>query len=66
MEYFCYVLTGASSYYLDMKDKLQKLGHSRKIASLSLFCRYYFDRCSSELAELILLPYSRGRVHLLF
>ena len=29
--------------------------------SLSLFCRYYFGRCSSELAELVPLPYFRGR-----
>ena len=26
-----------------------------------LFYRYYFDRCSSELAEVVPLPYSRGR-----
>ena len=25
-----------------------------------LFCRYYFDRCSSELAGVVPLPYSRG------
>ena len=35
--------------------------HRRNIASLSLFYRYYFGRCSSELAQLIPLPYSRGR-----
>ena len=29
--------------------------------ALSLFCRYYFGRCSSELAELVSLPYSGGR-----
>ena len=28
---------------------------------LSLFYRYYFGRCSSELAQLIPLPFSRGR-----
>ena len=33
----------------------------RNIASLSLFYRYYFGRCSSELAQLATLPYSRGR-----
>ena len=33
----------------------------RNVASLSLFYRYYFGRCSSELAELVPLPYSRGR-----
>ena len=37
------------------------LGSSSKLTSLSLFYRYYFGRCSSELAELVPLPYSRGR-----
>ena len=32
-----------------------------EIASLSLFYRYYFGKCSSELAQLVPLPYSRGR-----
>ena len=27
---------------------------------LSLFCRYYCGRCSSELAQLVPLPFSRG------
>ena len=31
------------------------------MASLSLFYRYYFHRCSSELAELAPLPFYRGR-----
>ena len=31
------------------------------VASLSLFCRYYFGRCSAELDELVPFPYSRGR-----
>ena len=31
------------------------------MASVSLFCRYYFDRCSSELAQLVPLPFSRGK-----
>ena len=31
------------------------------LASLSLFYRYYFGRYSSELAQLVPLPYSRGR-----
>ena len=75
MEYFCHVWAGAPSCYLELLDKLQKricrtvdpsfatafepLAHRRNIASLSLF--YYFGRCSSVLAQLILLPYSRGR-----
>ena len=31
------------------------------VAGLSLFYRHYFGKCSSELAELVPLPYSRGR-----
>ena len=31
------------------------------IASLSLFYRYYFGRCLSELAQLVSPPFSRGR-----
>ena len=66
-----------SSCYLEMLDKLQKLtcttvgpsiaasfkplAHRQNVAHLSLFCRYYFGRCSSELTQLVLLPYSRGR-----
>ena len=86
MEYCCYVWAGAPSCYLELLDNLQKricrtvgpslaaslepLAHRRKIASLSLFYRYYFGRSSSELAELVPLPYSRrmstrysGRLH---
>ena len=29
--------------------------------NMSPFYRYYFGRCSSELAQLVSLPYSRGR-----
>ena len=77
MEYCCHVWAGAPSCYLELLDKLQKricrtvgpshgaslepLAHRRNVASLSLFYRYYFGRCSSELAELVLLPYSRGK-----
>ena len=65
------------SCYLELLDKLQKwicrtvgpslaaslepLAHRRNVTSLSLFYRYYFGRCSSELAQLVPLPYSRGR-----
>ena len=31
------------------------------VASLSLFCMYYFGRCSSELAQLFPLPFFLGR-----
>ena len=30
-------------------------------ASLSLFCRYYFGRCSSEVARLVPFPFSWGK-----
>ena len=77
MEYCCHVWTGAPSCYLELLDKLQKrirrtvgpsladslepLAHRRNVASLSLFYRYYFGRCSPELAQLVPLPFSRGR-----
>ena len=77
MEYCCHVWAGAPSCYLELLDKLQKricrtvglshvaslgpLAHRRNLASLSLFYRYYFGRYSSELAQLVPLPYSRGR-----
>ena len=76
MEYCCHVWAGTPSCYLDLLDKLQKricrivcplfaaslepLAHHRNVASLSLFYRYYFGRCSSELAQLVPLPFSRG------
>ena len=66
MEYCCHVWAGAPSCYLELLDKLQKwirrtagpslaaslepLAHCRNVARLSLFYRYYFGRCSSELA----------------
>ena len=40
---------------------LEPLALRRNVASLSLSYRYYFGRCSSELAQLIPLPFSRGR-----
>ena len=77
MEYCCHVWAGAPSWYLELLDKLQKricravgpslaaclepLAHHRNVASLSLFYRYYCGRCSSELAQLVPLPHSRGR-----
>ena len=35
--------------------------HCRNVVSLSLFYRYYFGRCSSGLAQLVPLPFSRER-----
>ena len=77
MEYCCHVWAGAPSCYLELLDKLQKqicrivgpslaaslepLAHCWNVASLSLFYRYYSGRCSSELAQLVPLPYSQGR-----
>ena len=76
MEYCCHVWAGAPSYYLELLDKLQKricrtVGHSlsgsleslarcQNIVSLSLFYRHYFGRCSSVVAEVVLLPFSCG------
>ena len=77
MEYCCHVWADAPSCYLELLDKLQKriyrasgpsvaaslepLAHCRNVASLSFFYRYYFGRCSSELAQLVPPPFSRGR-----
>ena len=40
---------------------VEPLAHRRNVASSSLFYRYYFGRCSSELAQLVPLPFSQGR-----
>ena len=77
MELFCHVWASAPSCYLKLLDNLQKriyrtvgpslaaslepLAHRRNVASLNLFYRYYFGRCSSELAQLVSLPFSRRR-----
>ena len=77
MEYSCHVSAGAPSCYLELLDKQQKricrivgsslatsldpLAHCGIVASISLFYRYYFGRCSSELAQLFPLPFSQGR-----
>ena len=67
MEYCCHFWAGAQYYYFEFLDKLKvlflltPLDHRRNIASLSLFDKYYFGKCLSELAQLVPLPYSRGR-----
>ena len=77
MEYCCHVWAGAPSCYLELLDKLQKWlfrtvglllatshepsAYRQNVASLSLFYRYYFGRCSSELAQLVPLLFSGGR-----
>ena len=74
VEYCCHIWAGAPSCYLGLLDKLQKriyrtvcpllaaslepLVHRRNLVSLSLFCRYYFSRCFSQLVP---LPFCRGR-----
>ena len=79
MEYCSHVWAGAPSYYLELLDKLQKwicraagpslaaslepLAHRRNVASLSLFYRYCFGRCSSELAQPDPLPFYSDRLH---
>ena len=65
VEYCFHNWAGASSCYLELLDKLQKwicrtvgsslaaslepLAHRQNVASLSLFYRYYFGRCSNSL-----------------
>ena len=75
MKYCCHVWAGSSSYYLELLDKLRicktvfpslaasfdLLVYCQNVASLSLFCRCYFGRCSSQLAQLVPLPFSQGR-----
>jgi hypothetical protein len=39
-----------------LTSNLQSLGHRRAVGSLSLFYRYYFGLCSSELQEIIPRP----------
>ena len=74
MEYCCHIWAGAPSCYLELLDTLQKqicrtvgpslaaslepLAHHRNVVSLSLFYKYYFGRCSSELAQLVPLSFS--------
>ena len=77
IEYCSHVWAGGPSCYLELLNQPQKwvcwivfsplfaslepLVHHQNVANLSLFYRYYFDSCSSELAELVPVPYSWGR-----
>ena len=77
MEYCCHAWAGTHSCYLELLHKLQKwicrtvgpsiatylepVAHRRNVASLSLFYRYYCGRCSSELDQVVTLPFSQGR-----
>ena len=74
MEYCCNVSAGAPSCNLELLDKLKKqicravgpllaaslepLAHGQNVTSLSLFYRYYLGRCSSELAQLVPIPFT--------
>ena len=44
-----------------LADPLEPFAHRRNVASFSLFYRHNFGRCSSEQAQLVPLPFSRGR-----
>ena len=73
MEYCCHIWACAPTCYLELLDKLQKwicrtvgpsfaaslepFTHCSNVANLSLLYRYYFGRCSSELAQLVPLYY---------
>ena len=75
-KYCYHVMAGAFYCYFDELDRLQNrvyraaepwlvvclqpLVYFRHLASLRLFYRYYFGKCSCELAELVPLSYSRG------
>ena len=77
MEYCCNAWAGAPSCYMEMLAKWQKwivktvrpsfaaslepLRYRQNVAGLLLSCRYFFGRCSSELAQLVPVLYSRGR-----
>ena len=77
MEYCCHIWAAPPSCYLEFLDKLltricrtvgpslaaflEPLAHRRNVTSLSLVYMYYFGRCSSELAQLVPLRFSRGR-----
>ena len=82
LEYCCHVFAGTLSCYFKLLDKLQKqifrtvepshvtslepLAHHGNDASLNLFYRYYFGRCSSELNQLVTLPFFLRKVYSLF
>ena len=77
IQYCFHVWAGVPCCYLELLDKLQKricrtvgpslavslepLVHRRNVVGLSLFYMYYFGRCSPELAQLVTLPFFRGR-----
>ena len=50
-----------TTWNCSLAASLEPLAHRRKVVSLSLFYRYYFGKCSFELAQLVPIPYFRGR-----
>ena len=76
MESWCHACIVTPSCYLDLLGKLHKwvcrtvgptlaaflesLFNCWNVASINIFCWYYFDRYSSELAELVALLHSFG------
>ena len=77
MKYCCHVWAGAPNCYMELLDKLQKqicrtvgpslaaslepLVHHQNVTCLSFFYRYCFGGYSSELAQLVPLPFSQVR-----
>ena len=79
MEYCCHLWACAPSFHLELLDKqknwtvgpslatfLEPLSHCQNVATMNLFHSYYLGRCSSELAQLVPLPFLRGEVYSLF
>ena len=76
MKYCCHIWNNEPSCYLELLDNVQKsirgtlspslaaslepLAHHWNVARLSLFYRYYFGTCPSELAWVVPVPYSWG------
>ena len=72
MEYCCHLWAGAPKSHLQLLDRVEKraknlmgqqlanellpLSDRRDVASLSLFYRYYFGKCSSVLSESVPKP----------
>ena len=77
MEYCCHIWAGSSSTSLSILDRLQRrikgligdelfstlhaLSHRRDVASLSLFYRYFYGKCSDELHSLVPPLWNFGR-----
>ena len=70
MEYCCHTWAGALGCYLELLDRtigpslavsLEPLDHHQDVVSLGISYRYYFGRSSSDLAQLVPLPFSCGR-----